>query len=128
MPTNQKSAAHIPPGTPVSRARASASDSPPNRVGKPRRRPRCSSRTERSPPNSRNHASAAAKPACSAASPHHATAATTPPVPSTETTPKALRTWVSVTTSSTTTSHSDIAARPDATSRAATSPSAAGAG
>src|SRR4051812_46745035 len=124
---NQNRAAHIPPGTPVSRSSASASDSSPKR-GILRRRPRCSSRTDRSAPNSRNHAMAAAKAPCSVASPHQATAPTTAPVTSTDTTPYALRTCRSVATSRTTTSHSEAAARSVATSRAPTMPRTPGAG
>src|ERR1700754_262238 len=81
--SNQNNPAHIPPGKGVSRASMSASELP----CKPRRRPRCSSRTARSPPNTRNQHSAAANPSCRRGSPHPATTATRAPVASTASAP-----------------------------------------
>ncbi|OLT21115.1 hypothetical protein BJF78_08625 [Pseudonocardia sp. CNS-139] len=94
----------------------------------PRRRPRCSSRTARRPPNSRNQQSAAANPSCSRGSPNHATTPISAPVASTENTPNTFRTCTSVATSSATAIHSASSAMSAATSTAPPSPSSDGAG
>src|SRR6266496_2805062 len=74
---------HSPAGTLVSAASWSASV----RLGRLRRRARCSSSTGRTPPNSRNHVSAQQKAYSASAEPRHRTTAIAAPVMSTASRP-----------------------------------------
>jgi hypothetical protein len=127
VPTNQKSAAHIPPGIPVRPASWSASELPLRPCRRVRRRERCSSRTARTPPNSRNQQSAAANPARTSGGAQTAASPRTPPVTSTASAPNALRIWIRVATSSASATHSRARVLPVATSAAPPSPSSGGA-